>query len=329
MSPKFQVYKDAAGKTRFRLRANNGQIVAVGEAYEQYIGCLNGIRSVKKNSGSPVEDLTLEGGPRFPNPKYQMFKDAAGKYRFHLKAGNGEIIAQGEGYESRESSLDGIDAVKNSANAEIEDPFAIKKPAPEVKVAAKVEAAIEEAPKPQPLMVEPETPLVEAKPEVPTLPEAKIEAKTEEMPKPEFPKVEPKTPILEARPEIPTPTAPVAPVEAKMAEEVGPVETALELFTVPADIAKGIHVTFKGRLAGGKSGRGIPGAKIHIFERDKSILGDDYLAYGTTGDDGSFNIDWHARSLTWRKTTGDIYAKFNGNEKAKPAKSAVQTVTFG
>ena len=328
MSPKFQVYKDAAGKTRFRLRASNGQIVAVGEAYEQYVGCLNGIRSVKKNSVSPVEDLTVEGGPRFPNPKYQMFKDAGGKYRFHLKAGNGEIIAQGEGYESEESCLNGIDVVKNSANAEIEDPFAIKKPVPESKIAAKVEAAIEEAPKPQPLMVEPETPLVEAKPEVPTPPVAKIEAKIEEMPKPEPLKIE-TVPLPEARPEIPTPSAPVVTVETKMTEEVGPVETALELFTVPADIAKGTHITFKGRLYGGKSGRGIPGAKIHIFERDKSILGDDYLAYGTTGDDGLFNIDWHARSLTWRKSTGDIYAKFNGNEKAKPAKSAVQTVAFG
>lgn len=336
MSPKFQVYKDTAGKTRFRLRADNGKIVAVGEAYEQYASCINGIRSIRKNSGSPIEDLTVEGGPRFPNPKYQIFKDAAGKYRFHLKAGNGEIIAQGEGYESKEACLNGIDVVKNSTNAEVEDPFAIKKPAPEPEAAAKIE--------PQSLMIEPETPLVEAKPEVPTPTEAKIETKIEEMPKPEPPKIE-TVPFPESKPEIQMPAAPstptqaipiaaapvtpTSPAEPKMVEEVGPVETKLDLFQVPGDIPRGTHVTFKGRLYGGKSGRGISGAKIHIWERDKSILGDDYLTYGITGDDGSFNIDWHARSLTWRKNTGDIYAKFNGNEKAKAAKSAVQTLTLG
>jgi uncharacterized protein YegP (UPF0339 family) len=272
--------------------------VAVGEAYEQYAGCLNGIRSVKKNSGSPIEDLTEEGGPRFPNPKYQMFKDATGKYRFHLKAGNGEIIATGEGYETRESCLNGIDAVKNSVDAEVEDPFAIKKPIIEAPVAAKTE----EMPKPQPLMIEPETPLVETKTEMP---------------------------LVATKPESPEPFSPPSPPESTMVEEVGPVETTLELFAAPADITEGTHLTFKGKLYGGKSGRGIPGAKIHIFERDSSILGDDYLAYGTTGDDGVFNIDWHSRPLTWRKNTGDIYAKFNGNEKAKPSKSAVQTITFG
>ena len=42
---KFQVYKDAAGKFRFRLRVGNNRIVAVGEAHEQHAGCINGIRS--------------------------------------------------------------------------------------------------------------------------------------------------------------------------------------------------------------------------------------------------------------------------------------------
>ncbi len=353
MSPKFQVYKDAAGKTRFRLRANNGRIVAVGEAYEQYAGCLNGIKSIKKNAVSPVEDLTVEGGPRYPNPKYQIFKDATGKYRFHLKAGNGEIIAQGEGYESKEACLDGIDVVKNSANAEVEDPFA-KKPAAEIESMPKAEVAIAEVEKPQPPMVEPVTPLVEVKPEIPTPPEAKME----EVPRIDLPKIEtptvaevkPEIPTSPAptvaMPEIPTPPAPQSPstkeisgltptivqaptIVTQIPEEIGPVETTLDLYEMPGDIPKGTHVAFKGRLYGGKSGSGIPDAKIHIWERDRSILGDDYLAYGTTAKDGTFNIEWHARGLTWRKNTANIYAKFSGNEKAKPATSAVQTVTFG
>ena len=117
---KFQVYKDAAGKFRFRLRAGNNQIVAVGEAYEQHASCINGIRSIQKNCSAEIEDLTIIDR-KVPNPKYQIYKDAAGKFRFRLKAANGEIIAEGEGYESKEGCLNGIKVVRSSCDAEIED----------------------------------------------------------------------------------------------------------------------------------------------------------------------------------------------------------------
>ena len=48
--PKFEVYTDKAGKSRFRLKAKNGQIIAVGEAYETLKACLAGVASVKKNA---------------------------------------------------------------------------------------------------------------------------------------------------------------------------------------------------------------------------------------------------------------------------------------
>jgi uncharacterized protein YegP (UPF0339 family) len=50
MAGKFEVYKDASGKFRFRLKAGNGEIIAVGEAYESKTGALNGIESIKKNA---------------------------------------------------------------------------------------------------------------------------------------------------------------------------------------------------------------------------------------------------------------------------------------
>ena len=50
MAGKFEVYLDKAGKHRFRLKAGNGQIIAVGEAYESKKACLNGIESVRKNA---------------------------------------------------------------------------------------------------------------------------------------------------------------------------------------------------------------------------------------------------------------------------------------
>lgn len=58
-SGKFQVYKDNAGKFRFRLKAANGEIIASGEAYNSKNACMNGIESVKKNAPiAEIKDLT-------------------------------------------------------------------------------------------------------------------------------------------------------------------------------------------------------------------------------------------------------------------------------
>ena len=48
--PKFEVYTDKAGEFRFRLKATNGQIIAVSEGYKAMASCMNGIESVKKHA---------------------------------------------------------------------------------------------------------------------------------------------------------------------------------------------------------------------------------------------------------------------------------------
>ena len=56
-NPKFELYTDKAGETRFRLTATNGQIIAVSEGYKSKANALNGIESVKKNAPeAPVEE---------------------------------------------------------------------------------------------------------------------------------------------------------------------------------------------------------------------------------------------------------------------------------
>ena len=58
MAGKFELYTDAAGKWRFRLKARNGQVIAVGEAYESKSAAQNGIESVKKNApGADVVEV--------------------------------------------------------------------------------------------------------------------------------------------------------------------------------------------------------------------------------------------------------------------------------
>ena len=54
------------------------------------------------------------------HPKFEVYTDKAGEYRFNLKARNGEIIASSEGYKSKASCLNGIESVKkNAPDAEI------------------------------------------------------------------------------------------------------------------------------------------------------------------------------------------------------------------
>jgi uncharacterized protein YegP (UPF0339 family) len=50
---KFEVYTDKTGDYRFRLKASNGEIIAVSEGYKTKKSCMNGIQSVKKNVLKP------------------------------------------------------------------------------------------------------------------------------------------------------------------------------------------------------------------------------------------------------------------------------------
>ncbi|WP_278102125.1 DUF1508 domain-containing protein [Microbacterium proteolyticum] len=53
--------------------------------------------------------------------KYELYTDKAGKYRFRLKASNGQVIASSEAYESKASAQNGIASVKANAGSETVD----------------------------------------------------------------------------------------------------------------------------------------------------------------------------------------------------------------
>ncbi len=58
MAGKFELYSDASGHWRFRLKAGNGQVIAVGEAYNSKEAAKNGIESVKSNApDAPVVEV--------------------------------------------------------------------------------------------------------------------------------------------------------------------------------------------------------------------------------------------------------------------------------
>lgn len=116
---KFVVRETATG-VKFDLKAGNGEVIATSEVYSSKAACLKGIESVKNNCVGEIEDQTVEGFEAVKHPKFEMYQDKAGEYRFRLKAKNGEVIAVSEGYKAVASCLNGVESTKkNAVDAEI------------------------------------------------------------------------------------------------------------------------------------------------------------------------------------------------------------------
>lgn len=117
---KFVVKQTNTG-IKFDLKAGNGEVIATSEVYSSEAACRNGIASVQKNAPvAGIEDQTVEGFEKVKHPKFEVYQDKAGEYRFRLKATNGEIIATGEGYKAKAGCMNGIESVKkNAPDAEI------------------------------------------------------------------------------------------------------------------------------------------------------------------------------------------------------------------
>ncbi|MBQ7859686.1 MAG: YegP family protein [Faecalibacterium sp.] len=112
---KFVIRTTATG-VKFDLKAGNGEVIATSEVYESEAACRNGVASVQKNApAAGVENQTEEGYEAVKHPKFEVYADKAGEFRFRLKASNGQVIAVSEGYKALNSCLNGIESVKKNA----------------------------------------------------------------------------------------------------------------------------------------------------------------------------------------------------------------------
>ena len=118
---KFVISKTKSEQYTFNLKATNGQVIlSASESYTSPDGCNSGIASVQKNALAHVEDQTVAGYETLTHPKYEVYQDKAGEFRFRLKARNGEPIGKSEGYKTKASCLNGIESVgKNAPEGEI------------------------------------------------------------------------------------------------------------------------------------------------------------------------------------------------------------------
>ena len=112
---KFVIRQTKTG-TKFDLKAGNGEVIATSEVYASEVSCKNGVESVRKNAPiAAVENQTKEGYATEKHPKFEVYVDKAGEYRFRLKATNGQIVATSEGYTTKAACENGIESVKKNA----------------------------------------------------------------------------------------------------------------------------------------------------------------------------------------------------------------------
>lgn len=126
---KFIIKNTPSGAFNFSLLASNKQKIAVSsQVYTTKGACKKGMESVGKNAQRCIDenrivDLTLKTPEEKTCPKFEIYLDKAGMFRYRLIAPNGESLAISEdGYKSKISCMNGIKSVGvNAMNSQIED----------------------------------------------------------------------------------------------------------------------------------------------------------------------------------------------------------------
>ncbi|MCF2652010.1 YegP family protein [Anaeromassilibacillus senegalensis] len=109
---KFVIRKTETGLV-FHLKARNGQTVAVSQIYASMEACRKGIESVIRHAAqAAVEDQTVRRFEPEKHPKFEIYKDRAGQFRFRLVASNGQNIVAGAGYSTKENCRKGIESLR-------------------------------------------------------------------------------------------------------------------------------------------------------------------------------------------------------------------------
>ncbi len=114
---RFELYEDKADEWRWRLRHDNGNILA--DSSEGYASKSNLKRAVSRVRDHVVSAAYLDIDP----VGYELYRDSAGEWRWRLVHKNGNILADsGEGYSARAAARNGVESVReNIADAEVEE----------------------------------------------------------------------------------------------------------------------------------------------------------------------------------------------------------------
>ncbi len=122
---RFEIKKTKDDRFVFNLYAPNSVIVATSQVYSSSQGAVNGIESIIANAAkSPIEDQTLKNFAVRSYPKWELYIDNGGQYRFRLNASNGNCIVHSQGYTTKASCKNGIESIiRCSVNPEVDKSY--------------------------------------------------------------------------------------------------------------------------------------------------------------------------------------------------------------
>lgn len=98
------------GSAYFVLTSTNGQIIGVSQMYATASNAKRGAATVLRVVASTIEEVAAPIAP----PTFETFKGLDGKWYFHLRAANGEIVLQSQGYTTKASATNGITSVSTN-----------------------------------------------------------------------------------------------------------------------------------------------------------------------------------------------------------------------
>lgn len=102
------------GRGYFVLVGGNGAIIGVSQMYATAAGAARGAAAVQQ----VLATVAAATPASIIDTRFETFRGLDRKYYFHLKAKNGAIVLQSQGYTTRTSATNGIASVKsNGANA--------------------------------------------------------------------------------------------------------------------------------------------------------------------------------------------------------------------
>ena len=114
---RFDIRRAKDGRFFFNLYASNHAVIAYSQMYSSTQSTLTGIKSVMANAESaPIEDTTLKKAVTLPFPKWEIYIDRAGEYRFRLYSVNGNCICHSHGYSTKATCKGGIESIIRFSN---------------------------------------------------------------------------------------------------------------------------------------------------------------------------------------------------------------------
>ena len=117
---KYVISFNENGKCHFVLKSGNGEVILTSQAYASKKSAVGGIASVTKNAPIAVIEDQTKGEAKKPNPKFEVYEDKGGKFRFRLLAKNGQNIGHSEGYNDMRGLKNGIKSVVKNAESKTE-----------------------------------------------------------------------------------------------------------------------------------------------------------------------------------------------------------------